>query len=112
MVYLSSGANYSINHTRTGSPRACRLKGTIRSQDVYFQWCVGQMPPAKKGLPKSVRLCRKKDNAQNGKGELVLAQTVTQTGKIPYRGGPQMPGIFNRNRVVYLDNGGGGPVSA
>jgi len=53
-----------------------------------------------------------RDFAQNGKDALNLEQAVTRISKVPYRKRPQMPGIFNRNPVVYLDNGGGCPVSA
>jgi hypothetical protein len=52
------------------------------------------------------------DFAQNGKDALTLAQDVTQTSKIPYWKRLRAPGIFNRNPVVYLDNGVKGPVSA
>jgi hypothetical protein len=70
------------------------------------------MPCPQKGLPEGAGFCRSGDLAQNGKEALILVRAVTRTSKIPYRLGLQMSGIFNRNRVVYLDNGEGYPVSA
>jgi hypothetical protein len=70
------------------------------------------MPCSDKGLPGRKKFLRGRDDAQNGKDAPILAQAVTRTSKIPYSKCSGMPGIFNRNPVVYLDNGGGWPVSA
>lgn len=73
---------------------------------------MAQMPSPKKGLSEGARFCGEKDFAQNGKEAPILVQAVTRTSKVPYSEWPRMPGIFNRNPVIYLDNVGGCPVSA